>query len=95
MPDGSTVQDCVWTGEDGDNKVVIGLRRVPLAGGCDRLQRGKCRGIMFNRSPAKGTSPPVKYGKMCLKVCAPTDGGIISLPFQMRSYEHYTVSLHG
>lgn len=93
IPDGSAGQECVWTGEDGDNKVVIDLGRVPLADGWDRIQRGKYSGIIFNRSPARGISPPGKYGKMCFKVSAPMDGGyyFTAISYAPHNTEHNDV----
>lgn len=93
MPDGSTGQDCVWTGEDGDNKVVIDLGRVPLADGWDRVRRGEHRGIIFNRSPARGISPAGKYGKMCFQVRAPMDGGyyFTAISYAPHNTEHNDV----
>lgn len=64
--------DNVWRGT-GDN-VVIDLGRVPLVKGWDYVKRDGYHGIIFARSPARGISPPGRYGRMCFKVAAPQDG---------------------
>lgn len=64
--------DRVWKGV-GDN-VVIDLGRVPLVRGWEYVYRQGYKGIIFKRSPARGISPPGRYGRMCFNVQAPMDG---------------------
>lgn len=62
----------VWRGS-GDN-VVIDLGRSPLGQGWQYVSRGGYKGMIFKQSPARGISPPGRYGRICYKVQAPQDG---------------------